>query len=303
MGRSTRRHFLQAVLGAGAITAGAWAAPARGAGAHSAVVAHGGAIGERVSRALQPLGGIERFVAKGATVVLKPNAAFAESPDMGGNTRPEVVRAVVEACHGAGAGRVIVSEHCLSNHGAFGTENDISEISPAAQGAGAEIVDTWRTADEDRAGTLGAPEHPTHPISKRVLDADVVINLPRLKTHPVIRHTIAIKNMMGAMQEPGRFHGPALGENLAYLGMALQPHVDLTIVDATDRVDNWAAGRPGNLKRLDRLIAATNMVTADAVGLTFFGVDPLADCEYVRLSHRMGWRTTLLPAAVFCRLG
>lgn len=53
-------------------------------------------------------------------MVVKPNTAFAEAPDAGGNTTPELVTAVIEACWRAGATSITLVEHCLSNHGLFG---------------------------------------------------------------------------------------------------------------------------------------------------------------------------------------
>ncbi len=291
MSAVSRRQFLRrAAYGAGA----AWAFPELPRrplpeGAPRAVVARGGAVDARLAAALAPLGGIRAFVAPGSRVVIKPNAAFAEPPKTGGNTTPEVVAAVVRACRAAGAGSVTLVEHCLSNRGQYGTENDMSGITEAARAAGAGLIDTGGDPTLYRDLTIDAPGMRVHPISRPLLDADVVINVPRLKTHPVIGYTMSIKNLMGAMRAPGSFHGGELGERLACLGRALQPRIPLTIVDATDKVEGWAAGRPGRLTRLDTLVAATNMVSADAVGLTLFGKDPLRDCGYVRLADQMGW--------------
>ncbi|MEA3226400.1 MAG: DUF362 domain-containing protein, partial [Planctomycetota bacterium] len=56
-----------------------------------------------VNKAIELLGGIERFVGKGETVAIKPNIAFASSPMLGATANPELVAEVVRLCYKAGA--------------------------------------------------------------------------------------------------------------------------------------------------------------------------------------------------------
>jgi uncharacterized protein (DUF362 family) len=237
-------------------------------------------------------------VHRGAKVVLKPNAAFLEAPQTGGNTRAEVVAAVVEACRAAGAASMTIVEHCLSNAGSFGTDHDLSGMTEVAHKAGIGLIDPGGNTANYAPLKLGAPGIPEHPIARAVLDADVVINLPRLKTHPYCGYTMSIKNLMGVMHNPAVLHGKGwhpLVEGLACLGHALQPRMTLNIVDGTDLVRNWAAGRPGNLSPLGVLVAGVSMVSVDAVCVTLFGDDPLARWKcatgdsYLRVSQERGW--------------
>jgi uncharacterized protein (DUF362 family) len=312
--RSGRRSFLgQVVRGSVGVTAG-WALPrvARAQATPDVVIGRGGEVRDRLAAVLKPLGGVERFVRAGATVVIKPNAAFSEPPETGGNTTPEVAAAVVHACKAAGAGKVIVTEGCCSNRGLFATTADPTGVTQAAQAEGAEVIDPSGNAANYREVRLDAPDCQTHPINRLILEADLVINLPRLKTHPGTGYTMSIKNLMGVMRQPGVFHKDGwkkLPERLSCLGRALQPHIALTIIDATDLVEGWAAGHPGKLTRLNVLIAGTNMATADAIGLTFFGKNPLSDWQcaagdnYLRLAHQAGWGKADLREINFRQVG
>ena len=58
-----------------------------------------------VKRALDEMGGVERFIQKGDVVVIKPNVAFDKNPDLGATTQPDTVSAVVKLCRAAGAAR------------------------------------------------------------------------------------------------------------------------------------------------------------------------------------------------------
>ncbi len=71
-----------------------------------------------VQTALTGLGGIERFVKPGQTVAIKPNATWAYPPKTASSTDPDFLTAVIQAVQNAGAGRIIVMDHCSIEPGA-----------------------------------------------------------------------------------------------------------------------------------------------------------------------------------------
>ncbi len=75
------------------------------------VVARGSDPARTVRAAVAALGGMERFVKRGETVLVKPNMAWDRTPEQGATTNPEVVAEVVRLCRAAGARRVIVAEN------------------------------------------------------------------------------------------------------------------------------------------------------------------------------------------------
>ena len=60
-----------------------------------AVAARGGSPAALVRAAVERIGGMERFVQRGETVLLKPNMAWDRTPEQGANTHPEIVAEVV----------------------------------------------------------------------------------------------------------------------------------------------------------------------------------------------------------------
>jgi len=72
-----------------------------------------GAPEAAVRKAVELLGGISKFVKSGDKVVLKPNASFANTPDWGSTTTPEVLTAVAKLCLEAGAKRILVMDNPL----------------------------------------------------------------------------------------------------------------------------------------------------------------------------------------------
>ena len=63
-----------------------------------------------VRRAVAALGGMERFVRKGETVIIKPNIGWDRLPEQAADTDPGVVAELVRLCRAAGAGKVIVTD-------------------------------------------------------------------------------------------------------------------------------------------------------------------------------------------------
>ncbi|MFC2140543.1 DUF362 domain-containing protein [Candidatus Auribacterota bacterium] len=64
-------------------------------------------------QAIAALGGMEKFVKKGQTVVVKPNIAWNRSPELGANTNPRLVKRVVEHCFKVGAKKVYLFDHSV----------------------------------------------------------------------------------------------------------------------------------------------------------------------------------------------
>ncbi len=90
-----------------------------------------------VNKAIESLGGIERFVKQGETVAIKPNVAFASSPMLGATAHPELVAEVVRLCYKAGAKQVIVTDNPINDPASCFKSSGIGK---AAGAAGAKVV-------------------------------------------------------------------------------------------------------------------------------------------------------------------
>jgi hypothetical protein len=131
-----------------------------------------------VARAIADLGGMGRFVARGETVVVKPNIAWDRLPEHAATTNPDVVAEIVRLCRAAGARSVIVTDvSCNEAEACF----DRSGIAAAARAAGAEVVlphTRFFTRVNLKGDTLGE-----WPVLEPFLDADRLINVPIAKHH------------------------------------------------------------------------------------------------------------------------
>ena len=127
MNSHTRREFLARSTAAGSLAllsngcSEKTPVSASDSGAEIAIAKWGGdtkepealkeAAAKLTQTAVNGVGGLHRFIKKGATVWVKPNINFHRPPEFAANTNPDVVAAVVKLCYEAGAGKVKVGDH------------------------------------------------------------------------------------------------------------------------------------------------------------------------------------------------
>lgn len=159
-----------------------------------------------VKEAIDLLGGIEGFIKAGNTVLIKPNLTVFYSAEEGCTTDPLVVGALIMLAKEAGASRVIVGE---SSGGFFDSLESmrITGTAAVAEREGAELLNLGSDETPNRDVKLSSGE--TVPLPAVLLDADVIINVPKAKTHHYEPVSGALKNWMGVVNQNWRldYHG------------------------------------------------------------------------------------------------
>ncbi|MGD2145893.1 MAG: DUF362 domain-containing protein, partial [Anaerolineae bacterium] len=148
-------------------------------------------VEEALLSVLAPLGGMGRFVSPGMQVLLKPNLLAAVAPDQAVTTHPTLVQAVTESVQEAG-GTVLIGDSPagpLKNAPQAWETSGLREI---AERTGSTMVSFEEVSWHRVNGT-------DYFIARPVLEADLVINLPKLKTHALTLYTGAIKNLFGSI--------------------------------------------------------------------------------------------------------
>ena len=231
--------------------------------------------------AIDALGGMKRFVSRGDVVVVKPNIGWDRTPEYAANTNPEVVAAIVGLCFEAGAKRVKVFDHPVSDPRRTYKQSGIADAASAA-GASVSFIDDRKFKDMQ----INGHSLKSWPLYTEVFEADKVINVPIAKTHGLSKLTLGMKNWMGVMGGwRGRIH-QRVDESIVDLAMFIKPA--LTVLDAV-RILTASGPQGGNLadvKRLDMVIAGTDAVAVDAFGATLFGMKP-SELGCVRIGHRL----------------
>ena len=220
------------------------------------------AVRRAVGGALAPLGGIERYVRPGMRVLLKPNLLTDADWERGATTHPAVVQAVAEWVQGAG-GTVWIGDS------PGGPIKDNPRVWRKSGMMGAAIETDARPILFDGVAWKrlnGADYY----IARPVLEADLVIDLPKLKTHIFTLYTGAVKNLFGTI--PGtrkrEFHCRAPGvvdfSQILVDVLELIPP-GLTIMDGVLGQEGDGPGMRGTPRWYGCLAASTDPVALDAV--------------------------------------
>lgn len=249
-----------------------------------------------LTRLLEPLGGMRAFVRPGQRVLLKLNLVRACAPGMPAFTHPEILYAVARMAQECGG---IVTAGDSPGLGSARKVAENAGLLPVIDELGIELVEfTPRDVfDENR-------KFKKLTLAAELLDADVVINLPRLKTHGQMMLTAAVKNLFGAVVGPRKYewHYRA-GENkdafarmIYEICMAVRPQ--LHILDAIVSMDGLGptSGQPN---ATGFLAAGTDPVAIDATMMRILGRPPedLYTIHAALEAGDTGWRNAQLIGA------
>ncbi len=264
-----RRDFLK-VCGS-SLLAGNWLLKDLWAKDPSVVaVAEGKDYAQITRNAIDALGGMKRFVKAGDIVVVKPNMGWDRKPEFAATTHPLVMRAIAEECLKAGAKRVKVFDNPCNDARRSYANSGI----PAAL-KDIDNVEVKQMEEERYKKTkLNGVALKEWELYAEALSANVFISVPIAKHHSLTRLTLACKNIMGIMGGNRGYIHRDIEDALADVNSVVKSH--LVIIDATRILTNHGptGGSLGDVKVLNKLIASTDMVAADAYATGLFGLKP-----------------------------
>jgi uncharacterized protein (DUF362 family) len=226
-----------------------------------------------VGEALDHLGGMSRFVRPGQSVLIKPNLTVFYSAEEGCTTDPLVVGALIRLAKEAGAARVLVGE---SSGGFFDSLQcmAITGMAAVAEKEGAELVNLG--SDEVANRLVPVPDGVVIqevPLPAPLLDADVIINVPKAKTHHYEPISGALKNWMGAVNQNWRLENHGDDDAIArFVDVMTVSRPALCVVDAL--IAGEGDGPIANLPRwCGCILASTDPVATDVSIARLLGGD------------------------------
>ena len=246
-----------------------------------------------VRQAVDLLGGMSRFVQPGQRVLVKPNLLQSSDPAKAIITHPTVVRAVVRLVQEAGARALIADNPFVPPISRRGWDSLYERTGYAAIAAetGAELNDSI------------VPQQRPHPegeliklvdTSSFLSECDVVISVPKLKTHSLMRYTGAVKNLFGIVPgttKAGYHVKLQTAERFAVMLLDLASFVRpaLTVMDAVVGMDGDgpSAGQPFPI---GAILAAPDPVALDVAALALVGHKPVS-VPTVAGAVARGWTT------------
>jgi len=240
------------------------------------------AVRKAVQMALDLIGGIEDVIRPGQRVLLNPSwVAPPTEPEKGCITQAEVARAMADIIRGMGA-RAIIAESS-----AVGVDSEKviqGSAYRALRESGYEVIDLKET----EKAILSVPDGQVFQeieSYRLVREADVVISLPKLKTHDQTEITCSIKKLKGLLSDKYKrmMHLEGLFDGVIDLLSVIKPQ--LTVVDAIYCQEGLGPvfGRP---VEMDLILAGKDLVAVDAVCGRVVGFEP----EEVLLTQKAAQR-------------
>ena len=230
-----------------------------------------------VRRSVELAGGMKSFVQPGQRVLVKPNLLMASAPEEAVTTHPAVVQAVVELAQEVG-GHVMIGDSPGGpfTRGRLRSAYRESGYTEVAERTGAEL-------NYQIDGAVRLPHEDGHllklvDVAAYATQADVIISLPKLKTHSLMHFTGATKNMFGVV--PGvtkaGYHAKLQSiDHFAHMLIDVLTLVRpaLTIMDGIVGMDgNGPSG--GDPFPCHVLLASRDGIALDEVAVRLVGFDP-----------------------------
>ncbi|WP_017721709.1 DUF362 domain-containing protein [Kamptonema formosum] len=237
-----------------------------------------------LEKLLEPLGGMAAIVKPGDRVLLKPNLLTGARPTKECVTRPELVCCAAKMVREAGG------KPFMGDGPAFGSARGVAVANgylPLIEELDLPVVEfhgkRYETVSEEFNHLL---------LSKEAMEADAVINLPKVKSHAQLTLTVGVKNLFGCV--PGKmkawWHMEAgkdsarFGQMLVETARAVDP--DLTIVDGI--IGHEGNGPSGGEPRfLGMLGASPDVFALDRAVVEILNLPPQT-VPTVAASERLG---------------
>lgn len=234
-----------------------------------------------INEVLKHIGGVKSLVKPSDTVLLKVNLLAAKHPDYAITTHPNIVRIVAEKVMEAG-GKPFIGD---SPGGAVkGVKRYFREtgMESLSKEIGIPLIDFETHGVEARK--VGGR---TYWIAKPALEADLIINLPKMKTHVLLLLTGAVKNMYGVIPglKKGEYHREAprpsdFAEIIVDIFSVVRPHLNIMDGIVSMEGDGPSSGNP---RKTGLILASFDAVALDTVFSHIVGVEP-KDIETTRIS-------------------
>lgn len=244
-----------------------------------------GTVARALTECLELLGGLTRWVGPGKRVLIKINHLGDHTPEEAIIVHPVVTELLASLCKAVGA-EVVVGDGL----GRSGLEGFCQSGTLAAtQAAGVTLVN-FKGSPYPSVPVQGRFLSQV-PVAQAVQDADVVINLAKMKTHVLTLLTGAVKNTygyppVGLCQNLHRQYAtPAEFAQVVVDVFQARPP-DLAVVDAVVALEGYGPSRGGRPKPVGLLLASEDAVALDAVLGALMGLGPDEVATTVNASQR-----------------
>ncbi len=229
------------------------------------------AVAEAIERQFKLLGGLEKFVRPGDTVLLKPNFIAPRSRRHATQTDPAVILETARLLKDFGVKPFVGDSPAWGD--VFACVKALELEEPLKK-----MAVPVRQLDRPEWCKVGAGGTRVG-ISSVALDADVIINLPKFKSHQQLVATFAVKNMFGCVagKRKALWHFAKGSSADDFCGLLIDIfkflNPALTIIDAVTAMDGPGPIR-GRARPLGWLIGGIDPIACETICARLVGIEP-----------------------------
>jgi len=233
-------------------------------------------LAEKLDFLLAELGGLDNFIKAGDKVLFKTNLLMGKTPEAAVTTNPEFIRALAKKVKELGA-EVIIAD---SPGGPFNDKllKRAYQKSGLYEMAAEENIKLNYNTNSKRQEYKEGKINKSFQLASYLEEADLVINLPKLKTHGLTMYTGGVKNLFGCI--PGvlkaEYHLRMqsvydFSRMLNDLAALVAP--ELTIMDAVVGMEGEGPSN-GKPREFNYLFASTSPYYLDLAAIRLLGINP-----------------------------
>ena len=235
---------------------------------------------ENTRKAIESIGGMDKYIKKGDKVLIKANICGGNPHIPGSFTSLDVVDELIKMIQEIGATPSIIDSDMIWTK--FDPIAEAEGWKKYAEKANIPLINLAETdmvrfnfGEESAIGIV--------PVSKEMVEADVIISAATMKTHLLTNVTLAMKNMYGCFPEENKakFHRFGIENVVFEVNKAFTPN--LAIIDGSIGGEAFGplSSKPVNF---ETIIASNDVVAADSVACQLMGYDPL-QVKHVKMAH------------------
>lgn len=224
-----------------------------------------------VRDALSAWGGISYFIKQGQKVFIKPNAVTNVGAQHGVTTEPAIIAAIVQLAYEAGAEQVVVGDSSVNWSNSYEVMRDLGIVKEVTKYGGRVV-----NLDDEQLVVIDIPKGEAIrqiQVPRPLVEADVIVDVPKAKVHMIDGITCCIKNWVGVIPQRFRlsYHQmPRLIQVVADLFSVLRPTlcvVDALVIGEGEGPLNVEPRFVGAIVAGDDPVA-TDVVVAELMGIT-----------------------------------
>lgn len=246
-------------------------------------------VSSSLVKLLEPWGGLSHFVKSGQVVLIKPNLLCAAKPEEAVTTHPLLIRAIADLVKQEGAEALIGDSPGSDSEE---TVYKVTGMDAVAKESGSRLI----KFDSANSRVFQGMKRRNLDLASVLDQVDVIINVAKLKTHPLTGITASVKNTYGCIvgKKKAKMHLehplPADFARLVVdIHMAVKPA--LSIIDAVIAMEGTGP-RSGKARKLNLLMASENGFSLDHIAARVVGIKPdhVTTC---RTARKAGYPGTL----------